>query len=149
MKQKKASRRSFLETALKGGALAATASLTITRDLLAQASGPIVIGHHCDLTGVISSWGFWHDKAAKAAVDIINKGGGIGGRKVELATEDTESNPAPGARKLRNLIQRSNAEFIVGSVHSGIMLAAIPIASELKTIYFSTGESSDVTGSKG
>src|SRR5260370_19808825 len=149
MKERKPSRRSFLATALGGGALSATASLTLTRDLFAQASGPIVIGHHCDLTGVISSWGFWHDKAAKAAVDLINKGGGISGRKVELVTEDTESNPAPGARKLRNLIQRSNAEFIVGSVHSGIMLAALPIATELKTIYFSTGESSDVTGSTG
>jgi branched-chain amino acid transport system substrate-binding protein len=149
MKQGKLSRRSFLETALRGGALAGTASLTITKDLLAQASGPIVIGHHCDLTGVISSWGFWHDKAAKAAVDLINKGGGIAGRKVELATEDTESNPAPGARKLRNLIQRSNAEFVVGSVHSGVMLAALPIATELKTIYFSTGEATEVTGSKG
>ena len=59
------------------------------------------------------------------------------------------SNPASGARKLRNLIQRSNAEFIVGSVHSGVMLAAIPIASELKTIYFSTGEATEATGSKG
>ena len=149
MIRRKQSRRSFLKTALAGGALAGTASLTITKDLFAQASGPIVIGHHCDLTGVISSWGFWHDKAAKAAVDIINKGGGIAGRKVELVTEDTESNPAPGARKLRNLIQRSNAEFIVGSVHSGVMLAALPIASELKTPYFSTGEATEVTGSKG
>ena len=73
-----------------------------------------MIGHHCDLTGVFTSWGYWHDKAAKIAVDLINKGGGIAGRKVELATEDTESNPASGARKLRNLIERSNAEFIVG-----------------------------------
>jgi branched-chain amino acid transport system substrate-binding protein len=149
MKQSKISRRSFLETALAGGALAGTASLTITKDLFAQASGPIVIGHHCDLTGVISSWGVWHDRAAKAAVDIINKGGGIAGRKVELVTEDTESDPASGARKLRNLIQRSNAEFIVGSVHSGVMLAALPIASEAKTIYFSTGEATEVTGAKG
>src|SRR4051794_24309725 len=147
--QHRSSRRSFLETALAGGALASTASLTITKDLFAQASGPIVIGHHCDLTGVISSWGVWHDKAAKAAVEVINKGGGIAGRKVELATEDTESNPASGARKLRNLIQRSNAEFIVGSVHSGVMLAALPIASELKTPYFSTGEATEVTGAKG
>ena len=145
---KKLSRRSFLEVALAGGALG-TANLTIMRDAFAQASGPIVIGHHCDLTGVISSWGVWHDKAAKAAVEIINQGGGIAGRKVELVTEDTESNPAPGARKLRNLIQRSNAEFVVGSVHSGVMLAAIPIASELKTIYFSTGEATEATGSKG
>jgi branched-chain amino acid transport system substrate-binding protein len=119
------------------------------RDAFAQASEPLVIGHHCDLTGVISSWGYWHDKAAKAAVEIINKGGGIAGRQVELATEDTESNPASGARKLRNLIQRSNAEFVVGSVHSGVMLSAIPIASELKTIYFSTGEATEATGAKG
>ena len=145
---RKLSRRSFLEVALAGGALG-TANLTLMKDVYAQASGPIVIGHHCDLTGVISSWGLWHDKAAKAAVDIINKGGGIAGRKVELATEDTESNPASGARKLRNLVQRLNAEFIVGSVHSGVMLAAIPIASELKTIYFSTGEATEATGAKG
>jgi len=146
---RKFSRRSFLECALAGGAAAGTANLTIMKDAFAQPSGPIVIGHHCDLTGVISSWGVWHDKAAKAAVDIINQGGGIAGRKIELATEDTESNPAPGARKLRNLIQRSNAEFVVGSVHSGVMLAALPIASELKTIYFSTGEATEATGSKG
>jgi branched-chain amino acid transport system substrate-binding protein len=146
---KKVSRRSFLETALAGGAIASTASLSIMRGASAQAGGPIVIGHHCDLTGVISSWGVWHDKAAKAAVDIINQGGGIAGRKVELVTEDTESNPASGARKLRNLIQRSNAEFVVGSVHSGVMLSAIPVASELKTIYFSTGEATEATGSKG
>jgi len=146
---KKLSRRSFLECAIAAGATTGAANLTIMRDAFAQASGPIVIGHHCDLTGVISSWGYWHDKAAKAAVEIINKGGGIAGRKVELATEDTESNPASGARKLRNLIQRSNAEFVVGSVHSGVMLSAIPIATELKTIYFSTGEATEATGSKG
>ena len=146
---KKLSRRSFLGTALAGGAAAGTANLILMKDAFAQASGPLVIGHHCDMTGVISSWGVWHDKAARAAVDIINQGGGIAGRKVELATEDTESNPASGARKLRNLIQRANAEFVIGSVHSGVMLSAIPIASELKTIYFSTGEATEATGSKG
>src|SRR4051794_36458423 len=145
MRTRKLSRRGFLATTFAGGA----ASLTLAKDLYAQPSGPIVIGHHCDLTGVISSWGFWHDKAAKAAVDIINEGGGIAGRKVELVTEDTESNPASGARKLRNLIQRGNAEFVVGSVHSGVMLAAIPIASELKTLYFPPGEATEATGSQG
>ena len=74
------------------------------------------------------------------------RGGGIAGRKVELAVEDTESNPAAGARKLRSLIQRRKASFIVGSVHSGIMLASIPIATELKTPYFSCGEATEATG---
>jgi branched-chain amino acid transport system substrate-binding protein len=143
------SRRKFLERTLGASAVAGLGNLAIMTDVFAQSSGPIVIGHHCDLTGFISSWGLWHDKAAKAAVDIINEGGGIAGRKVELVTEDTQSDPAAGARKLRNLIQRSNAEFVVGSVHSGVMLSAIPIASELKTIYFSTGEATEATGSKG
>jgi len=34
-------------------------------------------------------------------------------------------------------------------VHSGIMLASIPIATELKTIYMSMGEATEATGSKG
>jgi branched-chain amino acid transport system substrate-binding protein len=149
MEETKPTRRSFLQTVLAGGAAAATANLTIMKDLFAQAGGPIKIGHHCDLTGVISSWGYWHDLAAKKAVELINQQGGIAKRKVELVTEDTESNPAAGARKIRNLIQRGGAEFVVGSVHSGVMLSAIPIATELKTPYFSTGEATEVTGSKG
>lgn len=142
-------RRSFLQTALAGGAVASTAYLGLTRDLFAKESGPIVIGHHCELTGGFSSWGYWHDKCAKKAVELINEGGGIAGRKLELATEDTESNPAIGARKLRALIQRRKASFVVGSVHSGIMLASIPVATELKTPYFSAGEATEATGSKG
>jgi branched-chain amino acid transport system substrate-binding protein len=149
MEETNSTRRSFLQTVLAGGAAAATANLTIMKDLFAQAGGPIRIGHHCDLTGVISSWGYWHDLAAKKAIELINKQGGIAKRKVELVTEDTESNPAAGARKIRNLIQRGGAEFVVGSVHSGVMLSAIPIATELKTPYFSTGEATEVTGSKG
>ncbi len=142
-------RRSFLQTALAGGAIASTAYVSLTRDLFAKESGPIVIGHQCEVTGGFSSWGYWHDQCAKAAVKVINEGGGIAGRKLEVPVADTESNPAAGARKLRSLIQRSKARFVVGSVHSGIMLASIPIASELKTPYFSAGEATEATGSKG
>lgn len=143
------SRRSFLSHALAGGVAAGTAYLGLTRDLYAQASGPIILGNHCELTGGFASWGYWHDKAAKAAVKLVNEQGGIAGRKVELVTEDTESNPAVGVRKLRSLIERGGANFIVGSVHSGVMLASIPVATELKTVYFSAGEATEVTGSKG
>ncbi|MFZ5555657.1 MAG: ABC transporter substrate-binding protein [Pseudomonadota bacterium] len=149
MAERKVTRRSFLKAALAGGAAAGTANLTIMRDAFARAGGPIVIGHHVEITGGFASWGYWHDKAGRKAVELINRDGGIAGRKVELVTEDTESNPATGARKLRSLIQRNGAQFVVGSVHSGIMLASIPIATELKTIYFSQGEATEATGSKG
>lgn len=149
MKGIKINRRSFLSHALAGGAAAGTSYLGLTRDLYAQAGGPIVLGSHCELTGGFASWGYWHDKAAKAAVRLVNEQGGIAGRKVELITEDTESNPATGTRKLRSLIERSGAGFIIGSVHSGVMLSSIPVATELKTIYFSAGEATEATGSKG
>jgi len=141
------SRRSFLQTALAGGA----AYVSLARDMsaFAQAGGPIVIGHHAELTGGFSSWGYWHNKCAIAAAKTINDTGGIAGRKLELVTEDTESNPATGVRKLRSLIQRSGASFVAGSVHSGVMLASIPVATELKTVYFSTGEATEATGEKG
>lgn len=143
------SRRSFLNLALTGTVSASALYLGLTKDLYAAPSGPIVIGHQCELTGGFSSWGYWHDKCAKAAVKVINDGGGIAGRKVKLETEDTESNPAVGSRKLRSLIERRGSSFIVGSVHSGIMLASIPVATELKTPYFSAGEATEATGSKG
>lgn len=142
-------RRSFLDLALKGGVAAGTANLTLLKDVMAQPSGPIVIGHHVELTGGFSSWGVWHDRVGKKAVDVINQMGGIAGRKVELVAEDTESNPSVGARKLRSMIQRRGAQFVVGSVHSGVMLSSIPVATELKTIYFSQGEATEATGSKG
>lgn len=140
-------RRRFLETALAGGA----AYISLARDMsaFAQSTDPIVIGHHCELTGGFASWGYWHNKCALAAAKYINETGGIAGRQIELVTEDTESNPAAGARKLRSLIQRKNASFIVGSVHSGVMLASIPVATEFKTVYFSAGEATEATGEKG
>lgn len=151
LKQSGITRRSFLEVALGGGAAASGAYVSLASGMsaFAQASGPIVIGHHCELTGGFASWGYWHNKAALAATKHINESGGIAGRKLELVTEDTESNPAAGARKLRSLIQRNRASFIAGSVHSGVMLASIPVATEMKTVYFSTGEATEATGEKG
>lgn len=145
MKRTRTTRRSFLATALGGG----TAYLALGLGRPAAASGPIIIGHQAELTGGFSSWGYWHDKAAKKAAEIINQSGGIAGRELRLVTEDTESTPAAGARKLRSLIQRNGANFVTGSVHSGVMLASIPVATELKTIYFSTGEATEATGDNG
>ena len=65
-------RRSFLNTALAGGA--AYVALARGMSAFAQAGGPIVIGHHCELTGGFASWGYWHNKCAQAATKLINEG---------------------------------------------------------------------------
>ncbi len=142
-------RRSFLQTVLAGGAYGVAANLTIARDLFAQTSGPIVIGHQCDLTGGLSSWGYWMDKAAKAACDHVNQTGGVAGRPVQYVVEDTESSPPTGARKFRSLVERSRADFVIGSTHSGVNLATVTLAKELKTIYIPNGMAEEKTGAKG
>lgn len=146
----KTTRRSFLQSVLAGATVGQTAFLTLARDLLAKPAGePIRIGHQCDLTGGISSWGYWLNRAGEEAVKYLNENGGIAGRPLEYIVEDTETNPPTGARKFRSLVQRSKADFVLGSVHSGVGLATVPIAKELKTVYIPNGMAAELTGAKG
>lgn len=144
-------RRSFLKCALAGGLASQGLDLLFVKDLFAQKTSgdPIIIGHQCDYTGGISSWGYWHDKAIKAAVDYLNANNGIAGRPVKYIMEDTETNAPTAARKFRSLVQRNNADFVIGSVHSGCNLATVPIAKELKTVYIPQGMAAEMTGEKG
>lgn len=144
------SRRSFLKAILAGGVLGQGLNLTLAKDLFAKSDGgPIRIGHQADITGGFASWGYWLDKAARKAVDYLNANGGIAGRELELIVEDTESNPPTGARKFRSLVQRSNVDFVLGAVHSGVNLATTPIAKELKTVYIPNGMADEITGKMG
>jgi len=109
---------------------------------------PIVIGHQVDKTGGFASWGYWIDKAAEAAINDINKEGGINGRMLLYKPEDTESNPQIGIRKFRKLVHEDNADVVLGAVHSGVMMATLPLAKELKTPYFPIAMSCEGTGPK-
>lgn len=119
-----------------------TASVEPSRD-------EIVIGHQADLTGGISSWGYWIDKAARFAVDEINADGGINGRQVKYVVEDTETNPTVGGRKFRKLVLQHDAAIVLGSVHSGVMMASVPLAKELKTLYLPFAMAYEATAEAG
>ena len=107
---------------------------------------PIRIGHQVDLSGSLAVYGYWQDKALRAAAAEV---GEIAGRPLELLIEDTESSPAVGVRKLRRLIQQGHADFVIGSQHSGVCKASLPVAQELKTVYFPLGEATELTGEWG
>lgn len=141
-------RRNFLRVA-GTGALAAVGSAVAPAMVRGATSDPIIIGHQAELTGGLSSWGYWLDKAARAAVNRINREGGIAGRKVKYLVEDSETNPTTGTRKMRRLVQRENADFIIGSVHSGVLFASIPVAQELKVLYWPLAMASEATAEKG
>jgi len=144
-REKRISRRRFLKAVGSGAAI--LAAEPITRPLggfWAQEKSPIIIGHQCDYTGFLAGWGYWMDMAAKYAIKLINDAGGINGRKVEYVMEDTASDPATGTRKLRSLIQRLNADFVIGCIHAGPATGSLPIAKELKTVYFMQSSSDEV-----
>ncbi len=137
------SRRTFLKMA--GGTAVVLAGVHRS----AWGAEPIVIGHQCDLTGILSEPGYWHDKSARAAIKKINKEGGIAGRPLTYVVEDTETNPAAGVRKLRKLIQEDKADFVIGSEHGGLAMASAPVAKETKTLYASASYTDAVTGKAG
>jgi len=110
---------------------------------------PIKIGVIADKTGGLAAYGYSHEKVIKAAVERINKAGGITGRQVEVYVEDTESKPSVGALKFRKLIETYGVDFVFDSNSSGIAVACAPIAKELKVPYFPSASASEISGEKG
>ncbi len=137
------SRRRFLQgtAVVSSGLMAGTITSAPVR-----ATDMIRVGHQCDLTGALASTGYWRKKTADAAANWINKNGGIAGRQIEIVTIDTESKVDVGILRLRQLLQESQVDFVLGSEHGGISVASNPIMLEQKTLYLSQSRTDAVTG---
>lgn len=141
-------RRRFMQTAGVSGAVVATGTLGFP-NILKAATKPIVIGHQSDQTGILASYAVWYDRAAKAAVARINEMGGIDGREVKYVVENTGSKVETGVPVMEKLVKREEADFILGSLHSGIALGSTKLARDLDTLYFSSAHAQEVTGEGG
>lgn len=139
-------RRSFLRLA-GGGAL--SLAISGVAPVFGYGINPIKVGIQVELTGGLATYGYWHLKSARAAVEKINREGGIAGRRVQLASADTETDPAVGSRAMNRLVLRENSDFVIGSQHSGVCLASLPLAKRFQIPYFPIGEATEITGSKG
>jgi branched-chain amino acid transport system substrate-binding protein len=112
-------------------------------------SGPIKIGLQADLTGPLSTYGFWFRRVLENYVANINENGGVDGRDLELSVEDTETDSKAGAQAFRKLAQQEQVDFIIGSFSSGVCIASIPLAKQLQTPYFPSGSAPSITGADG
>ena len=139
------SRRDLL---LSGGAAGAAATFG-SPTILKAANNPIVIGHQLDQTGILAAYAPWYDRAAKGAIDRINKAGGIGGRQVRYAVENTASKLDIGVPAIEKLVKREESDFILGCLHSGIALGSTKVCKALNTLYFSAAHAEEVTGAGG
>ena len=122
-------------------------SLTLTHDLLASrpASRSASVTNAISPVDLIVGLLARQSRQGRHQLSSIRTTG-IAGRPVEYIVEDTETNPPTGARKFRSLVQRSNCDFVIGSVHWRVDLATVPIAKELQTIYIPQGMAAEMTG---
>jgi branched-chain amino acid transport system substrate-binding protein len=93
----------------------------------AAGSGSIPVGEYASLTGKTATFGQSSHKGTQMALDEINDAGGVNGRKIELHTEDDESQKSEAATAVQKLLDRDHVVAVLGEVASGNSLAAAPI----------------------
>jgi branched-chain amino acid transport system substrate-binding protein len=122
-------RRTLLKAA---GGLGLASAGVLSFPALAQ-NRPLKIGILAPKAGIAGTIGECGLRGTQFAVDKINAGGGIGGRKIELIVEE-ETNPKDSIERLRKLVLQDKVDCVQGIVSSGVGLAMGPSAEELKTV---------------
>src|SRR5581483_7611232 len=129
---------------LLGGAAALTGLSVLPHGALAQGS-PIKLATLTPLTGAGGPYGPVMVKAVKAVVDEVNAAGGVLGRKVELVSEDTQTNPEAAVRAARKLIDVDKVCAIMGTWASAVTTAVAPLCWESKTFLTTTSGADSIT----
>jgi branched-chain amino acid transport system substrate-binding protein len=121
-------------------------ALSLITDAPAQST--IQIGLVQPLTGAFAAAGTDVVNGAKIAADEINAKGGVLGKKLELITEDTKSNPTEAAAVAEKLIVRDKVPVLMGASASTATLAVMPKLMEYKVpMLVETSSSSKITTS--
>src|SRR5271165_1334449 len=140
-------RSSNRRTVLKGAVAAAALQLASPFVIKARGETPIRIGMVDPLTGVYAAVAQNEVTGARLAADQINAKGGILGRPIELLVEDSANDVGTGVQKTRKLIERDQANFIIGDVNSGIAQAMAQVTAEKKVLHIVSGGHTDgITG---
>jgi branched-chain amino acid transport system substrate-binding protein len=103
-----------------------------TASATAGTEGEIVIGEYGSLTGAEATFGVSTHNGIMLALDEINGGGGVNGRKIRVITEDDQSKAEEAANAVTKLINQNNVIAVIGEVASSNSLAAAPICNSNK-----------------
>jgi branched-chain amino acid transport system substrate-binding protein len=101
----------------------------------------VSIGFFGPLTGPTAQAGQALRNGALIAIDEINARGGLLGRPVRLIEQDDRSSPEQAVKSVIRLIHLSEVTAIVGSLHSGNILATAPVIEESGTPMVGAGTS--------
>ncbi len=133
------SRRAFLEVGAASLALAAFPAP-------ARAQGGVIrLGTLTPLTGSGGNYGPSMLKAMQWVAGEINAAGGVLTRKIELVSEDDQTNPEAGVRAARKLIDLDKVAAIMGTWASAVTTAVAPLCWESKTFLTTVSGSDTIT----
>ena len=129
---------------LLAGSAALAAAAWSPRHAAAQGA-PIRLGTLTPLTGAGGSYGPSMRKAIEWVASEVNGAGGVLGRKVELVSEDDQTNPEAAVRAARKLIDADKVAAIMGTWASAVTTAVAPLCWESKTFLTTVSGSDTIT----
>jgi branched-chain amino acid transport system substrate-binding protein len=109
--------------------LLAGVTLAASFAFASMAHADMVIGLVAPLTGPVAAYGDQVKNGAEAAVEQINKNGGILGEQVTLKLADDAGDPKQGVSAANNLVG-DGVHYVVGPVTSGVAMAASDVFAE-------------------
>ena len=95
-------------------------------------TGPVKMGAVLDITGAGASLGVTERKSIELAVKQLNDKGGVGGRQLQLITEDNQSTEDGAAKAINKLVSQDQVDIVLGASRTGPSLAMRPIAESSK-----------------
>jgi branched-chain amino acid transport system substrate-binding protein len=115
--------------------LAAALAAALSFAIPASAASSVKIGFIATLSGPAGAIGVDIRDGFQLAVKL--SGGKIGGLPAEVMVGDDQFKPEVGRQLAEKYVKLDKVDFLTGIVFSNIMLAAVPIAFDAKTIYVS------------
>ena len=98
----------------------------------ADAQSKIKVGFMLPYTGTYTALGNAIENGFKLYVQ--EQGGKLGGREIEYFKVDDESEPSKAVDNINKLIKRDNVDVVVGTVHSGVVMAMAKVAKDTNTL---------------
>jgi branched-chain amino acid transport system substrate-binding protein len=124
------SRRGFLGTAALGSAAIAAPSILV--GCKKGGSDTIQLGAILGLSGEDASLGNETKDGIAMALDEVNAAGGVKGKKLAVAYEDTKLDPTLASEKIQKLIDRDKCLVVLGDAGSTPTLSARNYAEKAK-----------------
>ncbi|MDF1552644.1 MAG: ABC transporter substrate-binding protein [Deferrisomatales bacterium] len=113
------------------------------------AGDTIKVGAMFIATGPMGGYGVHGHQAIQLAVDEINQGGGILGKKLEAVFVDTQLKKDLAVQTAEKFVDQDKVDFLMGPTSSGIAMALTEVAKEKKKILVLTQAATDaLTGDK-